>query len=274
MQIATESLTCRVSPDDVTLLKHVEAIARAVDRPIRPVHLQALLQLPRIAGCAGVVSTSILGPSLREIAQELPHREEWLVPDGVDSPHSLRFGPVDAGVASEITHRFHYLRSGRADGRAYGLFARASRPVALCVVSPLDVPHLGSLLVLARRSSKFARVVSRVFVFEGAPRNSISYLLAQVGREEKHNGITDLVTYVNPNMGFSGSSYKASGWRLLGDEPGTAYRYLDGRYITGRKLEDAFGRRDDEGYRQLLGVRFDVSCMPLQPLLVFHTEIR
>jgi hypothetical protein len=57
---------------------------------------------------------------------------------------------------------------------------------------------------------------------------------------EKNHGVSDYVTYVNPNMGFTGSSYRASGWHLLGTEPGTTYRYLDERYITDRALSAAF----------------------------------
>jgi hypothetical protein len=135
------------------------------------------------------------------------------------------------------------------------------------------VRRLRDLLGCNARSNEFARVVSRVFVFEGAPRNSISYLLSRVAREERHLGVTDLLTYVNPNMMFSGSSYRASGWRQLGSEPGTTYRYLDGRYITDRELASRYGARGDEGYKYLLGQRFAKSVMPLAPLLVFHTSL-
>ena len=115
--------------------------------------------------------------------------------------------------------------------------------------------------------------MSRVFVFEGAPRNLISYLLSRAARAERRLGVTDFVTYVNPNMGFTGRSYRASGWQLLGNEPGTTYRYLDSRYVTDRKLEAAFGKHDDGAYRQLLGNRFCISRMPLAPLLVFHAGL-
>src|SRR5262249_33435035 len=79
--------------------------------------------------------------------------------------------------------------------------------------------------------------------------------------EQSLGGITDFVTYVNPNMGFTGSSYLASGWRMLGDEPGTKYRYLDDRYITDRRLAVTFGKHDDASYRKILGDRFSVSNM-------------
>ena len=101
----------------------------------------------------------------------------------------------------------------------------------------------------------------------------ISYLLSRAARAERRLGVTDFVTYVNPNMGFTGRSYRASGWQLLGNEPGTTYRYLDSRYVTDRKLEAAFGKHDDGAYRQLLGNRFCISRMPLAPLLVFHAGL-
>ena len=77
------------------------------------------------------------------------------------------------------------------------------------------------------------------------------------------------MTYVNPNMGFCGSSYRASGWALLGEKRGTRYRYLDERYATDRALASAFGPHDDWGFVELLGDRFTSSVMSLAPLLVF-----
>ena len=141
--------------------------------------------------------------------------------------------------------------------------------VAICVSSPLDVDHLNSLLSVVGRATQRARVLSRVFAFEGAPRNTISHLMSRAAQAERKLGVTDWVSYVNPNMGFTGVSYIASGWHLLGEQPDTTYRYLDGRYITDRLLAAKFGSHSDEIYAELLGQRFAKNRMRLDPLLVF-----
>jgi hypothetical protein len=269
---ALESLV-RVSPDDRPLQDIVESIARATDRPARALHLQALLQLPRLADPLAFVPVGVAERLLHELTEELPSQAEWFLPDSEASPRLLRFHSVDTGTAYNVMARFHYLRSPRTDGRAYGLSTSAGRLAALCVSSPLDVPVLSALLASAGRSSERARVVSRVFVFEGAPANSISYMLSKIAREERGMGVTDLVTYVNPNMGFIGSSYMASGWQKLGTEPGTRYRFVDGRYTTDRQLAARFDVHNDEDYQRILGGRFAVSIMPLAPLFVFHRTI-
>ncbi len=273
MGSASATLTRQVALDDAVLVEYVESAARAADRPTRPLHLQALLQLPRFADSFGSVAVPVIEELLAELVQELPVGREWVVPDAGSSPRFLSFHELDAGTAYDVTQRFHYLRSARMDGRAYGLSTPAGRLVAICVSSPLDVKRLRDLLASTGRSTEFARVVSRVFAFEGAPGNTISYMLSRVAREERRLGVTDLVTYVNPNMGFTGSSYRASGWQQLGTEPGTRYRYLDGRYTTDRELAARFGAHDDETYQRLLGCRFAVSVMPLAPLVVFHAVL-
>lgn len=273
MAIAAPSLMCRIGRREPELLNRVESIALAADRPVRPLHLQALLQLPRLADIRGFVPSAMVDSLLAELVQELPRATEWLVPHASASPRSLCFRGVNPDTAHDVMERFHYLRSPRTDGRSYGLSTGDGRLVALCVSSPLDVKGLRELLSSRARPTEFARVMSRVFAFEGAPNNSISFMLSRAGREERSFGVTDLVTYVNPNMGFTGSSYRASGWDLLGTEPGTRYRYLDGRYTTDRELAGRFGRHDDEEYYRLLGPRFAVSVMPLEPLLVFHARL-
>jgi hypothetical protein len=271
--VAPVIVRCRISPRDPILLDRVEFAARAADRPARPLHLQALLQLPRVADTQGFAPISTVEHLLAELAQELPVKTEWFVCDAGSSPRQLRFHRLEADTARHVTECFHYLRSPRTDGRAYGLSTRTGHLVALCVSSPLDVLGLRNLLAARGRSSKSARVVSRVFVFEGAPKNSISYMLSRAAREERQFGVTDFVTYVNPNMDFTGSSYRASGWHLLGTEPDTKYRYFEDRYTTDRELAARFGEHDDEGFRRLLGRRFAVSVMPLAPLLVFHISL-
>ena len=273
MAIAAASLMCRVAAGDPLLLNCVEVAAHAADRPVRPLHLQALLQLPRLADQGGLVAGAAVEELLTELVPELPVRTEWFVGGAGGSPRLFEFHEVEVGRARDVMQRFHYLRSPRTDGRAYGLSTKAGHLVALCVSSPLDVERLRELLASQGRSTESARVVSRVFVFEGAPNNSISYMLSRAARAEQRMGVTDLVTYVNPNMGFTGSSYRASGWYLLGTEPGTKYRYVDGRYTTDRELAARFGQHDDRAYGCLLRHRFAVSAMSLEPLLVFHTSL-
>jgi hypothetical protein len=226
-----------------------------------------------VADTQGFAPISIVRPLLAELARKLPVKSEWSIPDVISSPRVLCVDALNSVTARYVMEQFHYLRSPRTDGRAYGLKTRSGRLVALCVSSSVDVDRLLELLKSNGRAHGVARIISRVFAFDGAPNNSISYMLSRVAREERRMGITDFLTYVNPNMAFTGSSYRASGWRLLGIESGTKYRYIDGRYITDRELAARFGAHRDEAYQCLLGCRFSVSVMPLEPLLVFHTAL-
>jgi hypothetical protein len=264
-----------VSSGNPNLCGHVEAVARAMRRPSRPLQLQALLQLPRLADRDGTVEATDAHALLRALGTEIPPDLEWMAGITEGSPTALEFrANVPPDQARDVMNRFHYLRSPRTDACVYGLFTPAGRLAVVCTVSSLDVPRLAELVCADGASPASARVVSRVFAFEDAPKNSISYLLARVSRAEHLAGVIELVTYVNPNLGFTGASYRASGWRLLGEERGTAYRYLDGRYITDRELARRFGPHDDGAYRSLLGPRFSVTAMPLLPLLIFGCGTR
>jgi hypothetical protein len=268
------ALTCRVVAADPTLLRLVSVAAREAGRPVRPLHLQALLQLPRLADERGDVPVGLAEALTEELAAELPPERDWLIPAVPGSPRDLAFNQEKLSRVHDGMARFHYLRSPRKDGRAYSLRTMAGHVVAFCVSSPLDVKHLEWLLSTeGRPTGSEVRVISRVFAFELAPRNSISYLLGLAAQAERRHGATDLITYVNPNMGFTGSSYRASGWRLLGEEARIRYRYLDGRYVTDRVLSAAFGHHPDTTYQLLLGGRFALSAMPLAPLLIFHRQL-
>lgn len=263
----------RVAPTDVGLLACVESIALKAKRPFRPLKLQALLQLPQLADSSGIVGRVAAASLIEDLACELPAESCWRAQtSAVVSPRDLQFVEVASDEATRITRTFHYLRSPRIGGRAYGLSTPSGVIIALAVSSVLDVEGILTLLKEARRPIR-PRIVSRLFVFEDAPKNSISYLLARASAHERRFGTTDLVTYVNPNMGFTGVSYRASGWTLLGDEPGTRYKYVDGRYITDRELSATFGTSEDGALHRMLGSRFGATSMRLSPLLIFRTEI-
>ena len=263
-----------VSYKSTHLIDNIEKISKTARRPARPLHLQALLQLPQFADADGIVTAKQAIDLLSALAIEIPLSSEWDANVECDTPAEMEFrGQLPADEVTRILTHFHYLRSPRTDGRSYGLFTRKGRIAAICYVSPLDVPKLINLLDRECVSAETTMVVSRVFAFRDAPKNSISYLLSRVGHAERAAGVKDFVTYVNPYMGFSGTSYRAAGWKPLGQEEGTKFRYLDQRYITDRALARQFGPQEDDSYRRMLGSRFSTSIMPLPPLSVFQKSL-
>src|SRR4051812_42659145 len=181
-----------------------------------------------------------LGP-LRSITEPPPH---------VPPLGELAVRHVPADRADHILQHFHYLRSPRRDAITIAALHRG-RIAALCSLSPLDLGYIA-----ARLPVPDVAVVSRVFAFDWAPRNVVSYLLA---RAERMDDARVLLTYLNPNMGFTGASYKASNWLPFGIEPGPRYASLDRRYITDREL----ARLSAADL-----ARIEYSRMPLRPLVL------
>jgi hypothetical protein len=255
-----KSNTIRAVVDDPGFLRSCDEISRHFDVPQRPLQLQSLLELPRLAAETGELSRSRAIKIMCQTAGKIPRRSEWIVA-GYPLLDDLLFEVIDQQLAASICERFHYLKSARV-GRAYGLRVPGKVPIALAVSSEVDVPHLISALEMAGHTYTHTRVISRIFAFEDCPKNAISKLLSNVAAAERHWDVTTLVTYVNPNLGFSGVSYRASGWTVLGSEP-TQYRYLGNYFITERQLKDRLAKVPNDSRR----VR--VSSMPLKPLIVY-----
>jgi hypothetical protein len=221
-----------------------------------------LLHLPRLAQPDGTIDAV---SAVAEIERLRADRAKELTPLwSIAAPPTLlpvlkqlEVRVVGPHEAKPILTHFHYLRSFREDSVNLAALYR-NRIVALCSVSPLDLPRIADRLPI--RSVQEAAVISRVFVFDWAPRNVVSYLLARVkqaGAVKKD--VRMLLTYVNPNMGFTAASYKASNWQQLGVETGTRYAYLHGSYLTDRRLASlpAPEKRAVE-----------YSRMPLRPLIL------
>jgi hypothetical protein len=165
---------------------------------------------------------------------------------------------IDRDLAEPVLGHFHYLRSFRSDSVSVAALY-GKRIVALCSISPFDLPTVGERLPIRTQSE--AAVVSRVFGFDWAPRNVVSFLLA---RAEHSPAVADhvrvLVTYLNPNLGFTGASYRAANWQQIGVETGTRYAYLHGTYITDRHVA-ALSLKERSAV--------EYSTMPLQPLRIY-----
>jgi hypothetical protein len=254
-----------------------ELVAAAVSRDgvgPRALRLQALLHLPRIASPSGMVPAALAVREIDRLALLLtaeigPCHQLAAPPRRLPkSPRELKVGPVPSDEARVIQEHFHYLRSWRPDTVAFAA-CFDERVAALASVAPLDVePIIASLP--ARLDADDVAVVARTFAFDWAPRNTITYLLARVGRAlAEHEKKQMLVTYLNPNLGFTGASYKAANWTLYAHECGTRYAYLDRNYITDRKLRERYGTADPVRLQALLGSRIAFSRMHLRPLELY-----
>jgi hypothetical protein len=262
-----------VSPDDPTVRQLAYSTALAHRTLDKAVLLKALLQLPRLATHFGTVTSRQASDEIERLVDLLPPIEEWTV----RTPYtikSLRFQVIPDAIAEDICRRFHYLGSPRWDVRSYGLVGLEDEVVAIGMTTICDVDHLGRLSERAFGDPS-PRVLARVFAFEGAPRNVLTRMFRFIGRAEIEFGSRTLVTYVNPNLGFTGVSYRAGNWSSIGTEGPTVYRYLDGTYITDRELARQLGNvpATEPVLRDVFGDRYSRSRMSLRPLLVFGRNL-
>jgi hypothetical protein len=252
---------------------------RAAERHAVPAHdvlVRLLLHLPRDAGADAIVETRLAADESERLAAEIskvtsPY-SSWQQPPrtGEVRLSDLELVEVDEATARVVLERFHYLRSFRLGSEHIGGILRDGndeRLVALLTLSALDVPTIAEHLPDGVAQAE-TTVLSRVFAFDWAPRNTLSFLMARLTRELRRRPTPPrlLVTYLNPNVGFTGASYRAANWVLWAREIGARYAYLDGRYATDRELARSFGTSDPAALAATLGDRIAFSRMPLQPL--------
>lgn len=251
----------------------IRAAAAEFDVSRRALRLAALLHLPRLA-TGDIVSAAAAEEEVQRLALQVktrtaPHLDMSVAPSPAPSSvHALEFAAVDASTARVIEESFHYLGSARTDASAFGTYANG-KLAALATASPLDLPP-----VIASLPTNVAvdrvRVISRVFAFDWAPPNTITHLLARVTAAlKKTDGAKLLLTYLNPNLGFTGVSYRAANWSLYAREHGTRYAYLDRDYVPDRQLRERFGSADPMLLMGKLGERIGFSSISLAPLELY-----
>jgi hypothetical protein len=207
------------------------------------------------------------------IIQKAAHHKDWQDPPqaSLDSPSDAVFCCITQEEARIVHENFHYIGSFRPDGMHFALKTRFEQKiVAVASIAPYDLSHITPILPEQLESGNVL-VVSRVYSFDWAPRNTTSYILSRVQKHisQQSKQIAMLLTYVNPNLGFSGASFRAANWKFFGREDDTRYCYLDGRYITDRVLEKTYGTSDATMLAQKLGARFEASTISLAPLHLY-----
>jgi hypothetical protein len=245
------------------------AIARAyAHAPVaaRSLEVEALLHLPRLAGRDGLVAGAPAAAEVERLSRRLQVLYEPAIqlvrpPRIAPRASDLRFDTADEVLAETVMTRFHYLHSARRASLHFASRTPEGRPAAVVSVSELDLGTLAGVLPFGIAPEE-TLVLSRVFAFDWAPQNTISHLLGQLERRirAERPEIRLVLTYLNPNLGFDGASYRAANWFVLAHEIGTRYGYLGDDYVTDREIAllSELERR-----------RVTYSVMRLAPLWIF-----
>lgn len=253
--------------------RHARTLATAQDDQML-LRLRLALQIPRFASpqVGDVVAEEarrLLGRIRRDQAEV-----DWRFREPLSDLSRFRVVRVPDSVADTIHHRFHYIGS-RREGIHLAMVPEdwqpSDPPCTLFTFSQLDLAHVQDLIKDLGFETGNALVLSRSYTFRWAPRNSFSHGFAQclgLLREKVLPNLEWLVSYVNSNVGFTGSSYFAAGWSILAREMATKYNYLDGDYITRRELRARYGTSDQARLSQLLGRRLQHSQISLAPLFI------
>jgi hypothetical protein len=256
--------------------------ARRHGVPSRALSVRTLLHLPRLARPNGTASRPQVIAELNRNAARLRRDQrdiEALIPKDKFDLTDLRFVRVPSSDADQIFSNLHYLRSARAGSLNFALVDPVNMlPVTLCSVSPLEWMKVGrQLQTQFDVPMQAVWDVSRVYSFDVAPVNAISYLLAKVRQVIRREvpGVQLLTTAVDPNLGFTGSSYRAANWQEWMSIEARPYLYVDSVYASPRQLRTRFGGANLSELRKANpGGRFEQSRAKLLDSLIFCCRVK
>lgn len=150
----------------------------------------------------------------------------------------IKFSLVDPTVGQMIQLSVHYLSNLRTDTlHHYGLFRDGEiYPFSYAAVSFLDRNYILKSLPFEAKMKEIM-VVTRLYSINNSPYNSTSLLLSLIRREikSKYKNIKALVTAVNPNILFTGSSFKSSAFEVFALGPFIPL-YYKGNYVTRKTI--------------------------------------
>jgi hypothetical protein len=233
---------------DSEFARRAEQVAHDLRVERRALIVRTLLHLPRVADDNGWVSWQLAQAELQRCAEELSADQakvRGLVSTNRFELQDLVFIPDYSSTEAEtIFTQLHYLRSARQGARNYALVDPVhGLPVSLCSVSPLEWKLVGRQLG-QQFEIPMGKIldVSRVYSFEVAPANAISRLLAKVRNaiREAEPAAELLTTAVDPNLGFTGSSYRAANWQHWMTVAPRPYLYTGANYVTPRQLRNRY----------------------------------
>jgi hypothetical protein len=258
----------------------VSSTARRAQVEHRALAIRTLLHLPRVASKTGWVSRGQAKQQLRVSARRL-RRDLRAAQDHVPAAEfslcELEFEVIESKRAVPVLAALHYLRSARPGSLHFALVDPIDRhPVSLCSLSPLQWKCVARE-IRARFAipSQHVLDVSRVYSVDNAPANAISSLLSRVRTYLRQNlpSIDLLITAVDPNLGFTGSSYRAANWQHWMSVKPRPYLYESGHYVSPRQLHERYGTANLGKLRAKYPGRFQQSRVKLLDSMIFCNKV-
>ncbi|MGW7679683.1 Mom family adenine methylcarbamoylation protein [Kribbella sp. NPDC054772] len=245
----------------------MSAVAKSRSVEERALAVRTLLHLPRIARHDGHVGRRLalaeISRSARHLSADIAAVRALVPTSAAERVAELMFDKYEDDKAFAIFTHLHYLHSARPGALNFALLDRHTElPIALCSANLLDWQRLGHGLE-RWYGVPMDRVwdISRVYSFDVAPRNAISNLLGHVRRwfREYRPAARLLVTTVDPNMGFSGVSYRGANWKQWMTVRPRPYIYQKRQYVSPRQLRIRFGTANVEDVRSRAGAELQLS---------------
>jgi hypothetical protein len=247
----------------------------------RALAVRALLQLPRVASRSGWVGRRSLQREIRNSAGRLrldARAAQNHVAVGTFALADLSFAQIDSERADMVFRSLHYLRSARAGSQNFALVDPIDRrPVSLVSISRLEWTCVkDEICAQFDISPRAIWEVSRMYSIDRAPANVISYLLAKLRAHLRRSddSIDLLTTAVDPNLGFTGSSYRAASWQQWMTVAARPYIYEWGTYVTPRQLREWYGTSNPIELHARFPRRFEQSRARLLDSLIYCCRIK
>lgn len=238
----------------------------------------ALQHLPRKSDAFGLISFKWAQREVERLALQLLQRTneayDTLNMSHLEAPElsSCELRSVETEIGSVICDELHYLGMSRATAAHWGLFDPLKTvPFAYCCVSPLGLDaRRANLSKTLGHDPRSVFDLARVYVMPFAPKNSISFMLSRLRKRVfRDKTCAAITTVVDPNLGFTGSSYRAAGWNFLTLLPRDLYAYVRGDFWTYGRLKKVFGTCNRRELQLLLGDEIEFSKIVPHPALVF-----
>jgi len=176
--------------------------------------------------------------------------------------------PVNGEIVNVLLGKLHFLNSIRENSINLGLKEiKNGRILGVISFSSFDLFHIDTSPFLHEE----VKILSRLFTINKLSRNMLSRFI-KLAKSWLSNNLPEiklLLTYLNPNVGYRGTIYKATNWKIYAREHNVRYVYLNGNYVTDRFLYKTFGTANSEKLKEIGASDITFSKIKLHPLIIY-----